>query len=114
MTMLKEGGVVFSSNGNILIAQIKGEIDHHNAGAVRRKIDLRMMSEMPAEVILDLSGVSFMDSSGLGLLLGRYAKGKELGIAVNVSNPTPAATKILDLAGMERLVKTVGNEKNGA
>ena len=114
MTVLKEGGVSFSSNGNRLIASIKGEIDHHNAGAVRQKIDLRMMSEMPGEVILDLSGVSFMDSSGLGLILGRYAKGEELGIVISVSNPTPAASKILDLAGMERLVKTVRNEKNGA
>ena len=114
MAILGDERVTFTSGNGILTASVKGEIDHHNAGSVRQKIDIRMMSERPKELVLDLSGVSFMDSSGLGLILGRYARGSELGISVSVSNPTAAASKILDLAGMERLVKTVKSGKNGA
>ncbi len=114
MVISGDDRVVFTSANGILTASVKGEIDHHNAGAVRRKIDIKMMSERPKELILDLSGVSFMDSSGLGLILGRFAKASELGIPVSVSNPTAAASKILDLAGMDRLVKTVRTGKNGA
>ena len=61
--------------------------------------------QRPDELILDLSRVSFMDSSGLGLILGRYTKAVELGILFKVQNPTPQIRRILDLAGTERLIK---------
>ncbi len=114
MTVLRDDRVTFTSENGVLTAFIRGEIDHHNAASVRRAVDMRMMSERPNELVLNLSGVSFMDSSGLGLILGRIAKGSELGVEVKVSNPTAAASKVLDLAGMERLVKTVKTGKNGA
>ena len=104
------------TNGGTLIIFLDGDIDHHNARSVRQKIDSKIFIQRPAELVLDLSKVSFMDSSGLGLILGRYTKAAELGIKFKVTNPSKAIKKILDLAGIERLVKietacNAGNEQ---
>ncbi|MBQ6262466.1 MAG: anti-sigma factor antagonist [Clostridia bacterium] len=97
--------VTFGVNGGRLTALIKGEIDHHNAKKIRAEIDAEIMKSRPAALVLDLSEVTFMDSSGLGLILGRYSKASDLGIAFSVSNPTGPTQKILDLAGMERIIR---------
>ena len=56
---------------HILTAKILGDIDHHSARSVREKIDALIFSKRPSMVVLDLSAVEFMDSSGLGLIVGR-------------------------------------------
>lgn len=91
--------------GRSMIILIEGDIDHHNARRIRGRIDTKLFIQRPDEIILDLSRVSFMDSSGLGLILGRYTKAVELGITFKVANPTPQIKRILDLAGTERLIK---------
>ncbi|MBE6598870.1 MAG: STAS domain-containing protein [Ruminococcaceae bacterium] len=93
------------TSGGTLIIYLDGDIDHHNARAVRQRIDSKMFIGRPRELVLDLSRVAFMDSSGLGLILGRYTKAAELGISFRVVNPNRQIRKILDLAGMERLVR---------
>lgn len=97
----------FEREDNMLVAYIVGEIDHHNAKGVRRCIDRELESSVPKELVLDLSGVGFMDSSGLGLILGRYAKAQELRADFCVRHPTEATMKILTLAGGERLIRIV-------
>ena len=91
--------------GSTLSIRIRGEIDHHTAAAIRQGIDATLFEKRPARLILDLSAVSFMDSSGLGLIMGRYSVMKELGGEMTVWNPSPETRAILTLAGMERLVK---------
>ena len=91
--------------GSILSIRVRGEIDHHTAAAIRQGIDAILFEKRPAKLILDLSAVSFMDSSGLGLIMGRYSVMKELGGDMTVWNPSPETRAILTLAGMERLVK---------
>ena len=91
--------------GSILSIRVRGEIDHHTAAAIRQGIDATLFEKRPAKLILDLSAVSFMDSSGLGLIMGRYSVMKELGGEMTVWNPSPETRAILTLAGMERLVK---------
>lgn len=93
------------TSGKSLTIYLEGDIDHHNARTVRSKIDTKIYIQRPEELILDLSRVNFMDSSGLGLILGRYAKAVELGILFKVANPSAQIKKILDLAGTERLIK---------
>ena len=93
------------SSGRTLTVYLEGDIDHHNARPIRSRIDTKVYIQRPDELILDLSGVSFMDSSGLGLILGRYTKAVEMGILFKVVNPTPQIRRILDLAGTERLIK---------
>lgn len=91
-------------NGGTMTVMLEGDIDHHNARQLRGKIDTKMFIMRPDELVLDLSQVSFMDSSGLGLILGRYSRATELGIGFRVVNPTPEIRRILDLAGTERLI----------
>ena len=93
------------SSGKTLTVFLDGDIDHHTAGEIRGRIDTKVFIQRPDELILDLSRVSFMDSSGLGLILGRYTKAVEMGISFKVANPTPQIKRILDLAGTERLIK---------
>ncbi|MBE6559835.1 MAG: STAS domain-containing protein [Ruminococcaceae bacterium] len=88
-----------------LICVISGDIDHHSARTVRTQIDEALLSRRPARLILDLSQVSFMDSSGLGLILGRFNKAAEIGTEFLLLNPNAAVTRILDIAGIGRLIK---------
>lgn len=105
--LFSDVNVKLTFNDGTLCAYISGEIDHHNAKAARRRIDREMESCRPQRLVLDLSGVNFMDSSGLGLILGRLTKARDLGVDFAVSNPTDATMKIINLAGGERLIKII-------
>ena len=91
--------------GCYLKIKLRGEIDHHTATTIRNAMDSEIYKKRPRGLILDMSSVGFMDSSGLGLIMGRYAVMKELGGEVVIQNPSPAIEKIMFLAGMERVVK---------
>lgn len=91
--------------GCFLKIKLRGEIDHHSAAAIRSAIDSTLFAKRPRGLILDMSAVDFMDSSGLGLIMGRYAVMKELGGEVSVLDPNPRIEKIMSLAGMERMIK---------
>ncbi len=91
--------------GTLLKIKLRGEIDHHSAVAVRTAIDDMIRSKRPSELVIDMSAVDFMDSSGLGLIMGRYNTMKEIGGSVTVADPNPATEKIMSLAGLERIIK---------
>ncbi len=91
--------------GTVLKIKLRGEIDHHSAVAVRSAIDDMIRSKRPGELVIDMSAVDFMDSSGLGLIMGRYNTMKEIGGSVTVADPNPSTEKIMNLAGLERIIK---------
>ncbi len=91
--------------GCYLKIKLRGEIDHHSASCVRTEIDKEIYAKKPRGLILDMSAVNFMDSSGLGLIMGRYAVMNELGGEVIVSDPNPAIERIMSLANMQRVIK---------
>lgn len=93
--------------GTILKIKLRGEIDHHSAAAVRTAIDDMIRTRRPQELVIDMSAVDFMDSSGLGLIMGRYNTIKEIGGGVTITDPNPATEKIMRLAGLERIIKIV-------
>ena len=101
----KKPGFDSDFNGVQLKIKLRGEIDHHSAVSVRSSIDDMIRRRCPKELVIDMSAVDFMDSSGLGLIMGRYAVMKELGGKVSVADPTPSTEKIMRLAGMERIVE---------
>ncbi len=98
------GQVVFEEKGDTLIIRVGGEIDHHSAVSVRTGIDERIISGRPGRVLIELSQVDFMDSSGLGLIMGRYALTQKQNASFAVLDPSPAVLKIIRLAGMERMI----------
>lgn len=104
--MIKENKLfTYEVNDGVLEVKLSGEIDHHNAVNVRSDIDGLIFEHRPKKMVLDLSEISFMDSSGLGLIMGRYSLIKDLGGALSLRAPTVAVMKILTLAGMERMIK---------
>ena len=94
-----------SYKDGVLTAGLLSEIDHHSAVSVREKIDERLYRDLPDKLVFDLSDVNFMDSSGLGLVLGRYAKARELGTEVIIKNPSTRIEKIFRMAGADKIIK---------
>lgn len=119
MAMARDKKPGFDSEyvGCFLKIKLHGEIDHHSAAAIRTAIDSTLFTKRPRGLILDMSAVDFMDSSGLGLIMGRYAVMKELGGEVSVLDPNPGIEKIMNLAGMERMIKiqhSCDRQENGS
>lgn len=88
---------------NVLTAYIDGEIDHDSAAKIRTKIDSAAQSLKPSALCLDFSGVSFMDSSGIGLVMGRYRQMKLLGGALHVINVPDRMYRLFAMSGIEGL-----------
>ena len=90
--------------------KIRGEIDHHLAKRYREKIDNEIYSRKPSTILLDLSLIEFMASSGLGLIMGRYATAKEIGADFILYQPSVRVRKILELAGVEKIIEIKGDD----
>ncbi len=95
--------VEINAKGEVLTAYLKGEIDHHSAAQIRTEIDLAIERNMPELLVLDFSGVGFMDSSGIGLVMGRYRLLSRRGAKIHISGASPNIYKVMRLAGLERL-----------
>ena len=80
-----------------------GEIDHHAASLLRVSIDSAITRKRPKRLILDFGDVTFMDSSGIGLVMGRYKLMQTVGGSIRVENLSPGAYKVMRLAGLDRL-----------
>ncbi len=108
--------VTIESSGRIIVAYLIGEIDHHTAADVRRRIDDALSVKKPNELILDFKNVSFMDSSGIGLVMGRYRLLKTIDptATVLVKNVSTQTKKIMELAGLGRIamIKECNDEKD--
>ncbi|MBO7169764.1 MAG: STAS domain-containing protein [Clostridia bacterium] len=96
-------GIRAAKVGEVLRVEILGEIDHHSTASVREQIDEGMYTERPKEVRLDLSGMRFMDSSGLGLIVGRLVTAKEIGCTVTITGADARTLRIFEMAGLERM-----------
>lgn len=93
-----------SVNGHA-VAILNGEIDHHNAQEIRTQLDKYIMTVQPSELTMDFGNITFMDSSGIGLIMGRSRLMRECGGNLEIRNPQPYIRRVMKLAGMERLVK---------
>lgn len=92
------------------IATLRGEIDHHNAKELRQSLDKFIITYQPKELAMDFRNISFMDSSGIGLIIGRYKLMKEYGGSLIVCNPQTYIRRVLKLSGIEKLVKITGKQ----
>ena len=90
---------------------LQGEIDHHSAVAVRSAIDEKIYELRPRSFSLDLSRIDFMDSSGLGLIMGRYSLMQKLGGDFCVLNPSERVLKIFSLSGLGKIIKVKNDGK---
>lgn len=93
--------VTWRVQDDVLTALLAGEIDHHWAAVLREQIDGRLQAAAPRLLVLDFSAVTFMDSSGIGLVLGRHRLMEALGGRVEVRRAPPAVRRTLALAGIQ-------------
>lgn len=89
----------------IMTVFLEGEIDHHIAKRLRGEIDEMIDRQRPPLLILDFRGVGFMDSTGIGLIMGRYRKLQLWGGKLEVVNVAPPIYKVMKLAGLEKLAR---------
>ena len=108
--------VTVESSGSVVIAYLIGEIDHHTAVDVREKIYSRIKLKKPAHLAIAFRNVTFMDSSGIGLVMGRYRLMQSMipSGSVEIKNVTTQVKKIMELAGLGRIaiIKEQKNEED--
>lgn len=98
-------GLTCTGEDRELRIALSGEVDHHRARGLMDGIDREIDMRLPRRVILDLGGVTFMDSSGIAVLLRAYKRMAELGGTVTVRKVPEQAGKVLRAAGLERLLR---------
>lgn len=95
----------YNSTSRTLTLRVSGELDHHSVYPIREEADRELAIRRPKMLVLDLSGIAFMDSSGLGYILGRYGKAQTLGASMEVIGASTQIMRILALAGADKLIK---------
>jgi len=87
----------------VLTVHLIGELDHHAAAPIRQQIDTAVLSCRCRRLVLDLRRLTFMDSSGIGLIMGRYRTVTAGGGTLRVENAPPRVEQMIRLAGLDRL-----------
>ena len=87
-----------------LLLELSGEIDHHGARNAIRELELAVDTALPKKLVLDMTGVTFMDSSGIALILRAQQRMQLLDGSLLVCNVPQQARRVLDAAGIGRMV----------
>lgn len=100
----------FVMKENILIVRLQGELDHHEASILRDKWQATMRDHGTKHVVLNLAELNFMDSSGIGVVLGRYKEIMALGGELVVCAISPSLKRIFDMSGLFKIIRLEENE----
>ena len=92
-----------SADRNLLL-EFRGELDHHGARNALRELEMAVDAALPKVLVLDMSGITFMDSSGIALILRAQQRMQLLDGSILVCNVPAQARRVLDAAGLGRLV----------
>lgn len=92
-------------DGETLYCRLNGEIDHHTALPIRMQTDERIEICRPKHMVMDFTDVTFMDSSGIGLVMGRYKILSEFGGTLEVTGLSNNSYKVMRLAGLDRIAE---------
>jgi stage II sporulation protein AA (anti-sigma F factor antagonist) len=92
-------------NGPEVIAYLAGELDHHSAEELRRRLDQALDNDEVKHMMLDMRAVTFMDSSGIGVVIGRYKKIRARGGSIRVKNVTGKVDRIFAMSGLYKVVE---------
>lgn len=87
-----------------LVLFISGEIDHHEAKTAMKRLEVIIEEHMPRDCVLDMSGLTFMDSSGIAVLIRLNKALLQSGGRLTVENPSAQPGKVIDAAGLDRLI----------
>ena len=96
--------IIYQKADKQLLVEINEEIDHHVAEKIRRKVDDEITRHMPRKTIFDFSRVTFMDSAGIGMLIGRYKMMKLIGGSLEIVNISQTVRRILEMSGINKII----------
>lgn len=99
-------------NRRTLIVRLKGELDHHSADIVRAKMEQAIERGDTNHIVLSMKDLNFMDSSGLGVILGRYKQITSRGGKMVVCDVSPAIYRLFEMSGLFKILSIQENEKN--
>ena len=94
----------FYEDEKMLVFKITDEIDDCSVQKIRRRADYEIERYMPRKVVFDFDNVTFMDSAGIGLIIGRYKFANMLGGKLEVANLTQSVRKIFEMSGILKLI----------
>ena len=97
----------FYEEDKLIIFKITDEIDDCSVQKIRRKADYEIERYMPKRVIFDFASVTFMDSAGIGMIIGRYKFANMLGAKLEVSNLSASVKRIFEMSGILKLIPVV-------
>ena len=95
---------VYNEEDKLLLIKITEEIDECSVQKIRGRVDYELERYMPKKVIFDFDSVTFMDSAGIGLIIGRYKMANMLGIEIEITNLTHSVKKIFEMSGILKLI----------
>ncbi|WP_409994220.1 anti-sigma F factor antagonist [Parageobacillus genomosp. 1] len=101
----------FEVKRDVLIIRLSGELDHHTAEELREKVTDTLEREAIRHIVLNLERLTFMDSSGLGVILGRYKQIKNLGGEMIVCAVSPTVKRLFDMSGLFKIIRLENNEQ---
>mgnify|MGYP003300930437 CR=1 FL=1 len=96
----------FFNNSKALVVKINEEIDHHSCTVLKDKLDVAINLSKIDKLIFDFTGVNFMDSSGIGMILGRYNQVSKYGGHIYFSQLSEPTRRLFELSGLLRLIST--------
>jgi len=92
-----------------LVIKVVGEIDQHTSAIIREKIDKEYARSNAKNIVFDFSGINFMDSSGIGVIMGRYKNTQEIGGTVVISGANSSLDRIFSISGLHKIINTYGS-----
>lgn len=99
--------VLFTFEGQTLVVKLIGELDEHCAELVRRKMDAAILEKSFSAMVLDLSRMSFMDSTGIGVVIGRYKLLRKTNRKMYVRSPSVTVDKIFAMSGLYEIIERI-------
>ena len=104
--------VIFNNVDKLLTFELTEEIDHHTTEKIRRRADYEIQRYMPRKVIFDFDSISFMDSAGIGMIIGTYKLIRMLGGTLEIKNTRNNIAKILEMSGVTKILSITPKELN--
>ncbi|WP_226034625.1 anti-sigma F factor antagonist [Aquibacillus saliphilus] len=103
--------VNLTTKENVLLVRLSGELDHHATENLKKEWQIAMKERNVKHVILNLEQLSFMDSSGLGVILGRYKEVMQLGGEMVVCSISPVVKRLFEMSGLFKIIRLEESEK---
>lgn len=95
----------FEMKDNVLIIRLDGELDHHEASSLKEEWQKKMIQFRANDVVLNLENITFMDSSGIGVILGRYKEITAAGGELVICSINPAIERLFQLSGLFKIIR---------